>query len=124
MVKLTAAERNQRQEKAVSAALGSCISFERQLYGRIIRSAEDIFCAIDRDGPNILLVRLVARLPCPKPRPATGSGDIDMTELEKGIRRLGLGLTQAQLDWLLKTLDADGNGSVDIDEFCDRLPNF
>ncbi len=47
-----------------------------------------------------------------------------MTELEKGIRRLGLGLTQAQLDWLLKTLDADGNGSVDIDEFCDRLPNF
>jgi len=51
-----------------------------------------------------------------------GSGEIDIDEFEKGIRRLGLGLTPQQLEWLLETMDADGNGLIDEAEFVARLP--
>jgi Ca2+-binding EF-hand superfamily protein len=50
------------------------------------------------------------------------SGEIDIHEIEKGIRRLGLGLTPAQLEWLLQTMDADQNGGIDRAEFISRLP--
>jgi hypothetical protein len=57
-----------------------------------ILCAADMFAAIDRDS----------------------SGEIDIDEFEKGIRRLGLGLTPQQLEWLLETMDADGNGQIDL----------
>ncbi len=50
------------------------------------------------------------------------SGEIDIDEFEKGIRRLGLGLTPAQLAWLLQTMDADQNGEINRAEFVSRLP--
>lgn len=68
--------------------------------GHRILCAQDMFEAIDRDG----------------------SGEIDIEEFEKGIRRLGLGLTPGQLEWLLGTMDADGNGEIDEAEFIARLP--
>lgn len=40
------------------------------------------------------------------------SGTIDVGELRLGLGRLGLGLTVAQFEWLMRTLDADGDGVI------------
>jgi hypothetical protein len=49
VLKLTKAEKDQRTEAAVSAALKQVVAFERQLYGKRILCAEDMFDALDRD---------------------------------------------------------------------------
>lgn len=49
VLKLTKAEKDQRTEAAVSAAIGQVVAFERQLYGKRILCAEDMFDALDRD---------------------------------------------------------------------------
>ena len=47
---MTKAEKDQRTEAAVSAAIGQVVAFERQLYGKRILCAADMFDALDRDS--------------------------------------------------------------------------
>ena len=57
VLKLTKAEKDQRTEAAVSAAIGQVVAFERQLYGKRILCAEDMFDALDRDKSGACLTQ-------------------------------------------------------------------
>ena len=46
-----------------------------------------------------------------------GSGTLDRDEVAKLSHNLGKALTAAELDEAMKSMDADGNNSVDLDEF-------
>ncbi|KAJ8599036.1 hypothetical protein CTAYLR_007683 [Chrysophaeum taylorii] len=49
------------------------------------------------------------------------SGDVDATELDAAIRRLGVQLRQAEVTMLVEELDADRSGTVDSDELFEFL---
>jgi hypothetical protein len=48
---------------------------------------------------------------------ADGSGSIDVREFRDGIRRLGLGLTEPQIQEMVMAFDEDGNGEIEHKEF-------
>lgn len=56
VLKLTKAEKDQRMEAAVSASMSQVVAFERQLYGKRILCAEDMFDALDRDNSGACAV--------------------------------------------------------------------
>lgn len=68
---------------------------KRQLYGTTLKDMADIFTAVDADG----------------------SGSIDVREFRDGIRRLGLGLTEPQIQEMVVAFDEDGNGEIEHKEF-------
>lgn len=68
---------------------------KRQLYGQSLTDMADIFSAVDTDG----------------------SGSIDVREFRDGIRRLGLGLTEPQIQEMVMAFDEDGNGEIEHKEF-------
>ena len=68
---------------------------KRQLYGQTLTDMADIFSSIDVDG----------------------SGSIDVREFRDGIRRLGLGLTEPQIQEMVMAFDEDGNGEIEHKEF-------
>jgi Ca2+-binding EF-hand superfamily protein len=45
------------------------------------------------------------------------NGSIDIQELGKGLRGLGLNPTQAQINSLMETFDSDNNKSLSVEEF-------
>ncbi len=50
-----------------------------------------------------------------------GSGAIGVEELGEAMRSMGMAPTQRELEQLINDVDADGNGEVDFDEFCDCM---
>lgn len=68
---------------------------KRQLYGESLTEMADIFRAVDADG----------------------SGSIDVREFRDGIKRLGLGLTEPQIQEMVAVFDEDGNGEIEHNEF-------
>ena len=46
-----------------------------------------------------------------------GSGTMTVDEFSDALLRLGLGLTAVQVGEVLQAVDADGNGTVEYDEF-------
>jgi len=54
-----------------------------------------------------------------------GSGNIDPTELKDFVQRAtGKDLSNVELEGMMKVLDKDGNGVVDIDEFIQGMSGF
>jgi hypothetical protein len=75
---------------------------QRKLYGNIIEDIEDLFDAID----------------------VNGDGCLSVDEIQRGLRRLDLGLTELQVEELVKEADADGNREIDRDEFMNGITRF
>ena len=45
-------------------------------------------------------------------------GTIELSELKAVVNDLGRCVSDEELETLMKDVDADGNGSIDFDEFC------
>lgn len=94
--RMTYDQRLAQQKINVIKMLRSAVSDgKRQLYGKTLTDMGDIFGSMDADG----------------------SGSIDVREFRDGIRRLGLGLTEPQIQEMVMAFDEDGNGEIEHKEF-------
>lgn len=93
--------RRQREQNDVRMALRHAIRARRSINGITVHDTRSIFASLDKDS----------------------SGELDMSELTLGLRRLGLGLTASQVNSLAEVLDVDHDGVVSIDEFSSWLHN-
>ena len=75
---------------------------QRRLFGSVIEDIEDLFDAID----------------------VNGDGALSVDEIQKGLRRLDLGLTREQVEELVIETDVDGNREIDREEFMDGIERF
>merc|ERR1712167_110733 len=50
-----------------------------------------------------------------------GSGNIDAKELYVAIQALGFSPTQEEVDTMVKDIDADGNATIEFNEFVDMM---
>ena len=73
----------------------------RTLYGKQIRSAHDLFQAMDRDG----------------------DGSLDHDELRAALHRLGIDMTDMQFVQLIRRVDTDNSGSIDVAELENAIMN-
>ena len=94
-LKLTAAEKLERQTAQIGKIVRDAIASNRSLGGKAMKNIEGVFKAIDKDG----------------------SGDLDHKEFEAAMARLGLGLSQEQIKQCIAVLDRDGDGEVSLAEF-------
>ena len=94
-LKLSAAEKLERQTTQIGKIVRDAIASNRSLGGKAMKNIEGVFKAIDKDG----------------------SGDLDHKEFETAMSRLGLGLTPDQIKQCIEVLDKDGDGEVSLDEF-------
>jgi Ca2+-binding EF-hand superfamily protein len=46
-----------------------------------------------------------------------GSGDIDITELRKAMKALGMKTSRGEVKKMIEEADIDGGGSIDFEEF-------
>ena len=72
---------------------------KRTLFGRKLSSTSHLFVALDRDG----------------------DGEISGEELRFGLKRLGIAITNHQLEAMRRGFDSDGNGQIDMEEFLSLL---
>eukprot|EP01047_Picozoa_sp_COSAG01_P057191 COSAG01_NODE_6581_length_3595_cov_68.188215_2_plen_901_part_00 len=93
--RLAAEAKREAEEAAILEVLSRTLSGHKTLFGQKMGSAKAAFAILDRDG----------------------SGQLDLLELQQGLKRLGLGLTESQIARLASTLDADGSGEISVDEF-------
>ncbi|CAH1790050.1 unnamed protein product [Owenia fusiformis] len=54
---------------------------------------------------------------------SNGGGTIDADELDKTLRSVGIELTREEIVQVLTSIDADGNGEIDFDEFLALMTN-
>lgn len=54
---------------------------------------------------------------------ADGSGSIDSSEISKVCEALGVDASKAEIDDLIKSADADGDGKVQYEEFKNAVLN-
>ena len=94
-LELTAEEKLERQTSQVGKIVRDAIKNNRSLGGKAVKSIEGVFKVIDKDG----------------------SGDLDHAEFKLAMNRLGLGLTDEQIDQCIQVLDKDGDGEVSLKEF-------
>ena len=52
---------------------------------------------------------------------ANGDGTITVTELGQAMRQLGQNPTDQELQDMINEVDADGNGTLEFDEFCNLM---
>lgn len=97
--KLSEEAKREAAEGAILEVLLRMLKGEKTLYGQKMGSAAEAFKVLDQDG----------------------SGQLDLQELADGLKRLGLGLTDAQISRLALTLDEDNSGEISVDEFVDGL---
>ena len=71
----------------------------RKLYGVDVTSVATLFCAIDKDG----------------------SGSIDTNELHEALKRMGLELSEEQLQLIVADIDKDQNLELSYQELCDAI---
>ena len=82
--------------------LQAICSTQRRLFGAVIEDIEDLFDAID----------------------VNGDGNLSIDEIQKGLRRLDLGLTHEQVEELVMETDVDGNREIDREEFMSGIIRF
>ena len=75
--------------------LRAIASGQRTINGARVRTAADLFAALDRNG----------------------DGSLGQSELELGITRLDAPVSQDDVQALIATLDRNANGTVDVAEF-------
>ena len=97
---LSPVEKGKREQRAVLRQIQELMqSQQRKLNGLHISDSRTAFAAMDRDD----------------------SGTLDRGEFATAIRRLGLGLTNAQIESLMRSLDRDGNGTIDYEAWLDYM---
>ena len=94
-VRLSRGDRNRRQVESVFGAIRQQLRSRRSLYGHRLTDAQAAFTLIDADG----------------------SGALDIYEFRAALKRMGLGLTDQQVEVVLEAVDTDGNGTVEFSEF-------
>jgi hypothetical protein len=87
---------------AIVRQLRDICTRKRKLFGAVVEDIEDLFDAID----------------------VNGDGDLSVEEIQRGLRRLDLGLTTEQVSLLVAETDIDGNRSIDRNEFMDGIIRF
>jgi hypothetical protein len=97
--RLSATERICAQDDAIMQELRDVLASDRTLFGKKMHSARDLFDQMDRDG----------------------NGLVEVQELQTAFQRLGLGISAAQLDHLVRLIDSDNNGTIDYRELLDAL---
>jgi hypothetical protein len=97
--KMSEDAKREAAEGAILEVLLRMLKGEKTLYGQKMGSAAEAFKLLDQDG----------------------SGQLDLQELTDGLKRLGLGLTEAQIARLALTLDEDNSGEISVDEFVEGL---
>ena len=68
---------------------------KRTLYGEVMAEARDVFNLIDKDRSRTL----------------------DKQEFTTALNRMGLGLTEDQVEEVIAVVDKDGNGTIEYPEF-------
>ena len=94
--------RRQREQAAAKHVLQQSMRARRKVFGQTMRDPRQVFRAIDRDG----------------------SGTVSPAELANALKRLGLGLTDAQLTDLTESLDTDGAYKAPSDSFRTTCSRF
>lgn len=98
-LKLSEEEIQSRQIDNIFRVIRQQMQGNRSLYGKKLKDARQAFRLMDKDG----------------------GGTLDEKEFEHAMRRLGIGLSEAQLSRAFKAIDTDGEGGVDYDEFVARV---
>eukprot|EP01043_Picozoa_sp_COSAG02_P039484 COSAG02_NODE_3121_length_7326_cov_29.940501_5_plen_1210_part_00 len=93
------AKRREAEQASVIEVMLNAVKGKRTLFGKKLDNPRALFEAMDKDG----------------------SSSISVKEFEQAIDRLGLGLTAEQVQAVVDTIDADGNGEIVYEEFLDRL---
>eukprot|EP01043_Picozoa_sp_COSAG02_P034873 COSAG02_NODE_2463_length_8788_cov_3.119001_6_plen_554_part_00 len=97
---LSPVEKGKREQCAVLRQIQEVMkSQQRKLNGLQISDSQTAFAAMDRDD----------------------SGTLDRGEVATAIRRLGLGLEESQIESLMRSLDREGNGTVDYEAWLDYM---
>ena len=81
------------------SALNAAFMHGRRLYGQKVKTIDEFFDAVDKDGGD----------------------SIDREELSGALKRLGLGLKKEHIDILMEVFDEDGGGEIERDEFREKL---
>ena len=92
---LSASEKVARQADNVFRQIKKLMSGKRKLYGKKLSDAQQIFETMDKDG----------------------GGFLSHSEFGTALGRLGLGLSEKQVEEVLAVVDADGSGTVEYAEF-------
>lgn len=96
---LTKEQTQSRVVDTFGKVLLQALGVKRQLYGKRIDSVKTLFQTIDQDN----------------------SGTMDVEEFTKAMKRLGLGLTEAQMIVLVDVLDEDKNGQIEVTELTSSI---
>ncbi|TKR83209.1 hypothetical protein L596_016834 [Steinernema carpocapsae] len=88
--------RNAFREKSDHSGQNSSVDKDVQYTKEEIEEFRQLFSMLDTDG----------------------SGAIGNDELKQAVQQLGLHIRDAEIDDLIREVDADGNGEIDFDEFC------
>ena len=75
---------------------------KRRLFGSVLHDLADMFDAMDVDD----------------------DGHVSRTEMHRAFQRLDLGLSEPQIDAMMRAADADGNQTIERDEFFDAIAQF
>ena len=94
---LSPAERRSCERSAILNSLQEAMAAKRHVFGSSMDDPAHVFAAIG------------------------GSGSVSPDEIFEALRRLGLGLSQDQLERLLAFIDVDGDGQVDYAELLSFL---
>eukprot|EP01052_Picozoa_sp_SAG31_P035031 SAG31_NODE_4172_length_3511_cov_1.676143_4_plen_134_part_00 len=90
--RLNSDQRLAQQKVNVIKNLKQAVAANRQLYGESLGNMDDIFRAMDKDG----------------------GGTVDTFEFRDGMARLGLGLSEVQIQEMIEAFDEDGNGEIEV----------
>ena len=85
--------------RLVVRQLLQAVQHGRSLYGRRITKISEFFDAMDQDG----------------------NGMVNRDEFHRSLRRLGIGITNEQVDGIMAVVDEDHSGRLDKREFMDAL---
>lgn len=98
-LKLSEEELLARQVDNIFRVIRQQMEGARTLYGKKLKDAKQAFALMDKDG----------------------DGTLDEAELKQAMERLGVGLTDLQLSKLMRAVDTDGEGTIDYNEFVERV---